>query len=106
MPQKPETLFRRRVQVKLDKLPNSWWESIQQKAIQGTPDILGCLKGLFIGLELKATAKSAITPLQVHKLSLIKAAGGYSAIVHPDNLDAVINDLEQIAATGIRRTTC
>ena len=97
MPQKPETRFRMKVDKRLDELPNSWFESIQQKTIQGTPDKLGCVNGYFVALELKATATSYVSPLQLLKLDRIRAAGGYAALVHPDNLDEVMAKLFELA---------
>lgn len=100
MSQKPETAFRGKLVPKLKALPNSWWESIQQKTIQGTPDIIGCLSGVFIGLELKATAKSPITELQLLKQDRIKAAGGYAAVVYPENAELILTHLTMIAHKG------
>lgn len=86
---KPETLFRRRVDERLKQIPNSWWESIQQKTIEGTPDKLGCVAGCFVALELKATARDEPTPLQRFKLKKIRLAGGIAAVVSPANLDEI-----------------
>lgn len=96
MSQKEETKFRARIRPHLDDLPNSWWESIQQKAIRGTPDILGVVNGYFIALELK-TSLGKIDPLQAHKLSGIVSAGGYAYIVTPDNWESVFNKLQKLA---------
>jgi hypothetical protein len=97
MPQKPETRFRMRFRARLDKLPNSWFESIQQKAICGTPDIIGCVNGYFVGLELKAKASNKPTRLQELKLELIRTAKGYSVTVHPGNMEEVLEHLEKLA---------
>lgn len=93
MAEKPETRFRRRVQAKLDLIPNSWYESIQQKAIQGTPDILGCVNGYFVALELKATPASKPSALQRLKLQRIVDANGVAFVVHPQNLEETIDVL-------------
>ena len=97
MSQKPETKFRAKVRAKLDLLPNSWFESIQQRAIRGTPDILGCINGFFVALELKATATSSITALQEHKLKGIGRAGGVAYVIHPDNFDSAYALLQHLA---------
>lgn len=100
MPKKPETLFRARFQKKLDEIPGSWWESIQQKAIQGTPDILGCVGGAFVALELKATPTSKITALQQLKLGRIDEAGGIAWVVHPENAEDILTILRMVAGTN------
>jgi hypothetical protein len=97
MSQKPETVFRAKFTKRLKAIPHSTWESIQQKTIQGTPDILGCVLGFFVGLELKATASSGPTELQQLKLERIKAAKGLAFVVHPGNADFVITLLTAIA---------
>jgi penicillin-binding protein-related factor A (putative recombinase) len=82
---KPETIFKERVLPKLRKLPNSWFEKIQQVSLSGTPDIIGCLNGRFIAIELKKDAISRIEPLQVHKLNKIEKSGGIALVVYPEN---------------------
>lgn len=88
--QKPETKFRAKVDKELGTLKNAWFESIQQKAIQGTPDKIGCVNGHFFALELKATAKQQPSALQALKLKRIAEAGGMGIVVHPGNLDEVM----------------
>jgi len=94
--QKPETKFRNRFRKRLDIIPNSWFESIQQKSISGTPDILGCINGYFVALELKATLKSPVTELQKHKLKKIYDSGGFAAVVHPENMEEVLENLNRL----------
>lgn len=97
MAQKPETVFRRRVQARLDTVPNSWFESIQQKTIGGTPDIIGCVNGYFVALEIKATTSCNPTPLQFLKLQRIANAGGVGLVVNPGNLDKTMLLLLEIS---------
>lgn len=97
MAQKPETLFRRKVQAALDLLPNCWFESIQQQAIQGTPDILGCVNGYFVGLELKATPTGKPSALQALKLQRIVDANGVAFVLHPGNLEVTLETLRHLA---------
>ncbi|MDR1871988.1 MAG: hypothetical protein LBS60_08775 [Deltaproteobacteria bacterium] len=54
---------------------------------RGTPDILWCLGGLFIGIEVKADAKSRFSKLQVEKLQAIHDAGGVAVGVHAGNFE-------------------
>lgn len=46
----------------------------------GTPDVICCLNGRFIGFEVK-TDKGITSSLQEHHLELIKKSGGISAVV-------------------------
>ena len=54
----------------------------------GVPDIVGCYKGLFFGLECKA-GKNKPTKLQEKNLSDIAGSGGFSLIVNEDNMRSV-----------------
>ena len=46
----------------------------------GIPDILGCVQGRFVALEVKMPKKMP-TKLQQRELALINVAGGVSAVV-------------------------
>lgn len=94
--QKPETRFRAKIRPLLDSLPNSYWESIQQRAINGTPDILGCVNGYFVALELKRS-KGKPTLLQKHKLEMIKHAHGIAIVLSPENWDDVYTGLKALS---------
>lgn len=87
----PERAFRDRFTKRLSQLPNSWWESIQQKTIAGTPDKLGCVNGRFVALEFKASATANVSKLQEYKLQLIAAAGGMGMLVCPENEEEVFS---------------
>lgn len=50
----------------------------------GVPDIVGCYKGLFFGIECKA-GKGKPTPLQAKNLKDIRAAGGMDMVINEDN---------------------
>lgn len=97
MARKPETAFRAKFQNRLKQLPNSWFESIQQKSIGGTPDNLGVIRGQFVGIEYKATENDVPTPLQEHKLKCIAEAEGIGLVVHPGNADQTYEFLEAMA---------
>lgn len=97
MARKPETVFRAKFQSRLKQLPKSWFESIQQKSIGGTPDNLGVIRGVFVALEYKATSADVPTPLQEHKLRMITNAEGIALVVCPENADATFNLLMAMA---------
>lgn len=94
---KPETKFRAKVDKLLDTIPNSYFESIQQKSIRGTPDKIGCVGGLFVALELKAKDGKA-TELQRYKLSKFSMAGGIAIVLNEENLQETLTFLNKLAA--------
>ena len=58
----------------------------------GVPDIVGCYRGLFFGIECKA-GKNKPTPLQNKNLAEIAEAGGISLVVNEDNMNLVSETL-------------
>jgi len=60
----------------------------------GVPDIVGCYKGKFFGIECKA-GKGVPTALQLKHLRLISYAGGFSTVIRETNIDEVIGSLEE-----------
>tara|TARA_R110000803_G_scaffold69440_1_gene131846 strand:- start:51 stop:359 length:309 start_codon:yes stop_codon:yes gene_type:complete len=54
----------------------------------GVPDIVGCYKGSFFGIECKA-GKNKPTPLQDINLKEIRKAGGMDMVVNEDNAGGV-----------------
>jgi len=83
---KPETVFRRQVCAWIDEqLVHCVRMTIQQVALCGTPDLLLCLNGRFVALELKAEDGKA-TALQRHILDKIISKGrGVSFVAKPSN---------------------
>jgi len=59
---------------------------------KGTPDILGCYRGRFFAIEVKA-AGGKTTPLQEQRLKEWKASGALACVAGPDfELDAWLSD--------------
>jgi hypothetical protein len=56
-----------------------------QYANSGTPDILVCIKGRFVGIEAKA-GRGKPTQLQLNNLRNIHDAGGVALIINEQNL--------------------
>lgn len=88
MAKKPETLFKEKFNARLKEIDkqygNLWWVKTQQVTIRGTPDILLCVNGTFIAIELKS-AEGEASPLQRHNLEQIKRAKGHGLVVFPEN---------------------
>lgn len=81
----PESRFRRQVVLPfLKTLKKTKFFPIQQVAITATPDYLICVRGRFVGLELKAAGEEP-RPLQEYELRQITAADGVALVASPDN---------------------
>lgn len=61
----------------------------------GVPDIIGCYKGRFFGIECKA-GKGKTTALQDKNIAQIIAQGGLAIVVNEDNIEDVNRLLRQI----------
>jgi len=90
---KDETKFRIKVDKLLKAIPDSWFESISQRSIRGTPDKIGCINGRFIALEFKTKEKSYLSRLQDSKIKKINKCGGYARVVYPENLNDILEEL-------------
>ena len=99
MPKKPETLFKERIQPLLKATPNSWWFKTQQIATIGIPDILGCVNGRFVAIELKRDQREAGKrqhALQRYVIGLINEAGGYATLCYPENFHEVLAKIRSL----------
>lgn len=61
----------------------------------GVPDIIGCYKGRFFGIECKA-GKGKPTALQEKNIAQIIAQGGLAIVVNEDNIEDVGNLMRHI----------
>jgi hypothetical protein len=61
--------------------PQGWFYKSCDRFTHGIPDILGCLDGRFVAIELKTRFNQA-TRLQDHIMSKIRAAGGIAGVCH------------------------
>ena len=102
MAQKEETLFQNRVQNYL-KAKKWKYIKVQQIALIADPDLVVCVGGRYVELELKASIKSRVEKLQVHKLSLTNKGGGYGLLVYPENWDAVKIFLGNLSKRKLKR---
>lgn len=100
MSRKPETIFRQgQVMPFLKTLKNTMYFSIQQVAILDDPDIVLCMRGKFVALELKARGERP-RPLQRHKLNRVEEAGGFSLVADPDNWERIKKVLTKLDQGG------
>lgn len=96
-----ESHYVRRLLGRLKEL-GGWWTRIEQKAIRGTPDILGCLPcrscghGRIVAIEAKGVSGKA-SAIQDHTLEAIRKAGGFAElVVLPNQENELIQMLEQL----------
>lgn len=61
----------------------------------GIPDILACVNGYFVGIEVKAQ-NGHPSELQIHHCNKIRESGGFAFIVYPsgwEKLKKILSDL-------------
>ena len=78
----PETRIVRAIIATLSGWPRTWLMKVHGGAFQaaGVPDIIGCIDGRFVALEVKVPGAKP-TRLQELILSRIEAAGGLTGVV-------------------------
>jgi len=94
-PRNPESLFMDKAMRELSCIPHSFWERIQQVTERGTPDVLGCIQGLFVALEFKRSGKAKLAEIQRWKLKQIDNAGGFARVVTPENYLEILEELKR-----------
>lgn len=71
--------------------PKAVWYKISDKFISGIPDIIGCLEGKFIAIELKRKGNKP-TALQEYNINAINVAGGLA--FWTDNLEEIKEEIK------------
>lgn len=65
----------------------------------GIPDIICCVKGGFLAIELKA-GKGKTTALQDREITAINDHGGYAMVVNENNINEVKEKVQWIKQNG------
>lgn len=86
--------FQKRVLRDLKKLGHCYFLKTQEKARKGVPDLIICLKGRFIAIELKREGEEP-TELQEYVLDKILRAGGAAMPATPSTWPAIYSWLLQ-----------
>lgn len=89
----PEKIFENKVKAYL-KEQGCWfvkyWSGNAQNGRKftkdGVPDLLVCIQGSFMAIELKAEGGKP-TELQLWNIEQIKKAGGYAFVLYPDQFE-------------------
>lgn len=95
-----EKNFQASVQKRLKTLPDTWFYKASDRVRSGIPDIILCVGGIFVAMELKRTEHDKATPLQKHTLELIDKSGGYAWVVNPSNWEEIWLTLSNLAKGG------
>lgn len=90
-----ETRFKEWMLEELRKDRESWWVKTQQVSVRGTPDLLGCVSGRFVALELKDARSSHVDALQSWNVAKIQAAGGFARVVSREDAREVLQEIER-----------
>lgn len=91
MSQKPETKFRNDVVRPwiAENLPDCFVMTIQQIALRGAPDLVLCLNGLFVALELKSDAGDQKRLQKWYENNIVWKGKGRYYLVYPSNWDTI-----------------
>jgi Holliday junction resolvase len=91
-----EASFQRRVLRNLKELPNAWVYKAADRVKRGIPDLILCVRGQFLAIELKRD-KCFATPLQQHTLDQIRFAGGITWEATPTSWPDLFDQLWKFA---------
>ena len=61
----------------------------------GTPDIIACINGHFVAVEVKAENDTP-SEIQLYHIEQIQKAGGYGIILYPKDFEKFKKDVENI----------
>ena len=93
-----EKIFENEIKKFLNKLPNTWyfkvWSGPYSKS--GIPDIIACINGHFVALEVKAENGRA-SELQKRNIRLINECRGKAYIVYPKDFEELKERLVELS---------
>jgi hypothetical protein len=103
---KPESRLQRQIRKGLKAEVGGWWRKIHGGPFQaaGIPDLLGCVEGHFIGLEVKHPDQNAeVSELQLKNIREIRRNGGTAEVV--ESLEEALSFVREALAKakGSRR---
>ena len=101
----PEAKFQTVLLKALRKIPHSWFQKINDRTTVGIPDIAGCIRGIFVLIEVKSAPtdwKRKGEKLQKKNLKRVANIGGVSFAVWPDpESDLTMNQLMTRIANSV-----
>lgn len=90
--------FEKKVKKFLDSLGHEVWyfkHWARAYSKSGIPDIIACIAGHFVGIELKKEDGTP-SPLQIRNIELIQASKGYGYILYPKDFETFKNDMRAL----------
>lgn len=84
----------------MEALPSTYVMKTQELSKRGILDVIMCVNGLFVAIELKKDMKENPDSLQRWNMQKIGAAGGISILAYPENWDTVYEIVSDIAHRG------
>lgn len=83
----PEKSFENKVKNYLDE-QGAWYVKFfaNRMTKEGIPDILACINGYFIGIEVKAQ-NGKPSDLQLYHCEKIRKSGGFAFVLYPSGFD-------------------
>lgn len=95
-----EKRFEQKIRKYLDSL-GAWSVKYHGNAMSanGTPDLLVCLNGVFMAIEVKAT-HGRPSELQKYKINQINDAGGVAMVLWPEGFDTFRMICEEVLQCG------
>lgn len=88
---KHETKFKKKVLEDLKTLKNAWFFKANEVSVRGIPDVILCLNGLFVAIELKKDSLETADPLQTYNGEKIVQKGkGIFYLASPDTWHDVL----------------
>jgi hypothetical protein len=91
MAKTPEAALKAKIKGLLLTLHDCWFffPAAHGYGINGVPDIVGCYKGVFFAIEVKAPGKlKGVTPLQQMQINSINQAMGWA--IASDDMEKVV----------------
>ena len=96
-----EKQFENKIKKFLDSIPGIWhyknWSGPYSKS--GIPDIIACVNGKFVGIEVKAP-KGKPSELQKRNIRLIRECGGLGYILYPKDFIQFKHDIGELTKGG------
>lgn len=94
----PEKIFENKIKAFI-KFKGGWYVKYfaNKMTKKGIPDILACINGYFLAIEVKAS-KGKPSELQIYNCEKIREAGGFAYVVYPsgfEQLKEIICDLKK-----------
>ena len=93
----PEKKFENQVKKFLDGLEHTWYFKVHGNGVQssGIPDIIACIRGIFVALEIKSD-EGRLSEIQKVKLKEIHDSWGMTFVLSPSNFENYKFVLEKI----------